>query len=282
MRCGGLDTPYGFSLSIERTHFNGSQFELRISRQTFRTQTHFYLPSVTSDLVSIPDFEALAARDFCTCGNYSPPLIYTSASKVSDIYSFLIAREDTTKSFNIETVTAYARTKLRAIRFGGKCIEERWDISPDNYTKVCTAIYLFVRWALKKQRATLNAAMLHMAKADERKTWIGWVLNAMRRDISEKTNIRLCRHNNAVTALAGSSNKETACLTNANNWFARVHIEFSNDILCMSRTRDHDAPIRYEQVQHIDHTPAPLPVETQIKYKPRSTKANTNPSHGHS
>nr|WOK58307.1 MAG: nonstructural polyprotein [Jingmen bat bastrovirus 1] len=277
MKCGGLDTPYGFSISIERTQFNGSQFELRISRQTFRTQTHFYLPSVTSDLVAIPDFEALAARDFCTCGDYDPPKIYTSASKVSDIYSFLIAREDTAKSFNIETVTAYARTKLRTIRFGGKCIEERWDISPTDYTKVCTAIYLFVRWALKKQRVTLNAAMTHMGKADQRKSWISWMFNAMRRDISEKTNVRLCRHNDAVTAVLGSTNKETACLTNVNNWFARVHIEFSQDILCLSRTRDHESPIRYEQVQYIEHAPAPIPVETQIKMQETINRGEHKP-----
>lgn len=277
MRCGGLDTPYGFSISIERTQFNGSQFELRISRQTFRTQTHFYLPSVTSDLVSIPDFEALAARDFCTCGGYSPPLIYTSASKVSDIYSFLIAREDTAKSFNIETVTAYARTKLRAIRFGGKCIEERWDISPTDYTKVCTAIYLFVRWALKKQRVTISTALTHMAKADERKTWIGWMLNAMRREVSDKTNVRLCRHNSAASALLGSPNKEIACLNTVNNWFARVHIEFSKDILCLSRTKDHDAEIRYEQVQYIEPAPAPIPVEAQVKMCAAENKGELAP-----
>jgi predicted ATPase len=278
MTCGGFHTPYGFSISIERVQHNGSQYELRITRQTISQRAHFFLPSFMSDLVGVPDFTFLARRGFCKHSDSHGEYIWTSAQRVNDIFQYAMAREFNDRSFNLETVVAYARSKTNALTQqsgnSSKLISSRWNIQLPELNKVCTAIYLLASWERMIQRRVTTAAFEHMAELDKKKSFYSKAGSHMRHWLQDALHLKLCKHNAVHTCFHGNAVDE--CFNTTRNWFHRVNLKFQEDQMHTSQTPDCGTLMEYKYVDAPIVPESDLPIEIIAESKAIPTPIATN------
>jgi hypothetical protein len=156
---GGFDTPFGFSVLIEKTAWHGSQFELTISRVTAAGRFHYCIPNSLSDLIKVPNIRKIAATGFCK-RSFDPSAngmyIVTDGAKVRKLLDFINARAE--RGFTLDVVKGYARTLVAEIRLGGVLAESRWHCSSSDFSDLCVSIYV-----LSKYQRTLDALVVRMA-----------------------------------------------------------------------------------------------------------------------
>jgi len=162
---GGFDTPFGFSVLIEKTSWKGSQFELCISRVTAKGRFNYIIPNSLSDLIKVPNMRVLASKGFCKRhfdakdnSNY----IITDGSKVRKLLDFINARAE--KGFSLEVVKGYARTLVSEIRLGGHLAETRWHCSTSEFSDICVSVYLLAKYQRMMDSLIIDMASAHLDK----------------------------------------------------------------------------------------------------------------------
>nr|QYF49505.1 MAG: non-structural polyprotein [Xinjiang sediment hepe-like virus 1] len=221
---GSFDTPFGFSVVIEKVRHWGSRFELRISRITAASDFFYSIPNSMVNLCKVPNFRELAKRSFSDCKPSDNSLyIITDADKVRRLYQFVHARA--LKGFTLETVKAYARTLITEIKLGGKIVEERWHCSIESFSDLCVSIYILATYRRVCDEAIIKDSLAHMQEMGTKSSF--WD--------------KICRW------FSGPNEPNRFIKGDEENAFTNFTISFFKDLDCMSHTRDqkHDLEIFY-------------------------------------
>jgi len=168
LKVGGFDTPYGFSVIIEKVKRNGSQFELDIHRTTSSGTFFYQIPNSMIDLVKVPNLREVAVNGFCK--RQKIPYIVTDGEKVRKLIQFIHSRED--KGRTLTAVKAYARTLVTEVRLGDRIAEHRWSLDFNELSDVCLSVFILATRRNQIDNRVLSKAMVHMSKvADKRGFW---------------------------------------------------------------------------------------------------------------
>lgn len=162
---GGFDTPFGFSVTIEKMYQFGSQFTLNISKTTAKGAQFYCIKSGLSELCMVPNFRILATQGFCKREmdvNDRSNYIITSREKVKRLLDYVNARAG--KGFTLDTVHAYMRTLIAEIRLGGVLLEERWNLTPQEFADLSISIYLLSLYQRKLDSAVIDDARTQLDK----------------------------------------------------------------------------------------------------------------------
>jgi hypothetical protein len=167
MKIGGIDTPYGFSMVIEKKRHNGSQWKLSVSRASLSGTFYYRIPSAMKHLCRVPDFQKMAQNNMC---KYQDIVYFNcDVEKVKKIYFFMLARVE--KGFSLDTAKAYARTLIHEVRFDKRIVERHWEITAEEWTKLCTAIFLLALIQRRREDKTCSMAIKKLNALDRKKTW---------------------------------------------------------------------------------------------------------------
>jgi hypothetical protein len=171
---GGFSTPFGFNVIIEKVAYHGSQFELNIYRSTASGDFSFTIPNALSDLIRVPNFRMLAARNFCK-RNFDPKdhsnYIITDGAKVRKLLDFINARAE--KGFSLDVVKAYARTLVSEIRLGSRTVEQRWHCTSSEFSDICVSVYILSAYQRRFDAHIIDAAFSHMDKIGAERSLFG-------------------------------------------------------------------------------------------------------------
>lgn len=162
---GGFATPFGFNITIEKTAWHGSQFELAISRVTAGGAYYYTIPNALADLIRVPNFRAIAATDFCKRRfNSGDPKFYivVDAAKIRKLLDYINARAE--KGFTIDVVKGYARTLVSEVRLGNVLAEHRWNCTMTEFSDLCISIYLLSAYQRKLDRVIVDASLQHLSE----------------------------------------------------------------------------------------------------------------------
>jgi len=149
---GGFETPFGFSVLIEKTYRNGSQFALTITRAHGTGSLRQRIPSNMNEIVRLPDFVDMAKNGFCP--NRPVKFLFMERDKIARLYHYILAREE--KQFTFNTALAYARSELRAVRLGTQLIDKRWDIDCNEFLAAVCATFILARLQRMRANMTMN------------------------------------------------------------------------------------------------------------------------------
>ena len=230
LRTGAIDTPYGFSMVIEKVNKWGSHFHVRITRATAGGAFFYRIPNDLIGLCKVPSFTALAVNKFCK--RQEIKYITTDLNKVRKLFAYITARD--ARGFSLETVKAYARTMCNEVRFGDTIVEQHWNISIDDFQELCLAIYILAVVRKQKESHVLDRAMNHLAKLgdkpsffqrcwDDVKAWLrsaGWDLDA--------------NHHHATDPMLDGKSK---------NLFNHATLKFFEDIEIHNQVREYDSAL---------------------------------------
>lgn len=227
LTCGGFDTPFGFSVTIEKAGRKGSQFEVNISRTTASGRFFYVIPNDMSDLIRVPNMRYLAANGFCKRNfreNDPANYIVTDGSKIRKLLDFINARAE--RGFTLDTVKGYARTLVSEIRLGGALAEKRWHCTSDEFSDLCISVYILSMFQRIRHRCVLNLATDHLDALGKPQGWWSSVLDVLSDiGIHVAHNHKKCKDQKI---LEGQSN----------NIFDRVALKFFEDHDCYDRVSE--------------------------------------------
>nr|WPR18104.1 MAG: RNA-dependent RNA polymerase [Chemarfal virus 142] len=233
---GAFDTPFGFSIIIEKTAVHGSQFTLDIHRVSSAGSFFYNIENSLVGLCKVPNFRLIAAGGFCK--KKQIPYIITDTEKVKKAFQFIHARAD--KGFTHETVKAYTRTLIYETRLGSRIIEARWHCSVEEYSDLCLSIFILALYRRMVDAEVIRAAVEHLATLGSThgitKRFLKWL----------RTSLHL-PHNHASNHLLDTEeNFEGQRILNIrtefqdNNIFKMASIEFFDHYDQHDSIRDHD------------------------------------------
>uniref|UniRef100_A0AB38ZJL2 Non-structural polyprotein n=1 Tax=Crocidura lasiura astrovirus TaxID=3139461 RepID=A0AB38ZJL2_9VIRU len=250
----GFDTPFGFSIIIEKTRRMGSQFELNISRTTAPDRLVARIPSAFTDLIRLPNFRVLASKGFCKRNFTEDPdnYIITDAYKIRKLLEFIDAR--TASGCTLETVKAYARTLISEIRLGGKVAEHRWNCSTIEFSDICISVYILSIYKRKLHGEIITSCMTHMDEIA--RTW-GWVdkISAFFKEHQSDLPFGKKVHNHKINHVIAED---------TTNIFHRVSVSFFDQHSSEDSIHEHG----YDQTVFFDYSPAPLPEDDIVPAAP--------------
>jgi len=231
---GGLDTPFGFSLLIERTKQWGSQFELTITRTTAGYRPFFAIPSVMQDLTFVPNYRKMAGTGFCKRKFKGPKenpdyYILVDQRKFRKLFDYSAARVE--KAFTFSNVRGYARTCTNEIRLNGTIRERSWDISTEEMNDVCLSVYIMILYQHRLNTAIISEAIEHMNQLGEE---VSFVRKAFRW-IRDKTGFTEVDHDKSSH---GGRDVQISAQDSV-NLFHRVTVRAIETTLVMDRVEDH-------------------------------------------
>nr|USM11153.1 MAG: non-structural polyprotein [Avian associated bastrovirus 2] len=246
-----FDTPFGFSVSIEKTRRMGSQFELTITKITAAERFTASLPAGFTGLIKVPNFRHLA-RKLCKRGfkdereNY----IFSDAYKVRKLMDYVNARRSDGRT--LEVVKGYARTLVSEIRLGQKIAEHRWNCTTEDFNDLCISIYILSIYQGRLHGEITAECMAHM---DEIERDFGW-FKQLRHRITKKivsTFVGEVTHNHKINHVISED---------TSNIFHRVCVQFFKDHESDGTSVEHfhDTPVFFDY----NEVEEPLPEDVFI------------------
>jgi hypothetical protein len=198
LKVGAFETPFGFSVTIEKTYVNGSQFTLDIHRVTSAGSFFYNIESSLIGLCKVPNFRVMAARKFCK--QQEIPYIITDAEKIKKLFQFIHARAE--KGFSLETVKAYARTLICETRLGAKIVEARWHCNIEEFSDLTLSIYILALFRRMVDAEVLSDAISHLHKLGETQGFgsqiYHWICDTFKVEHRHVTNHKLDDESNRV------------------------------------------------------------------------------------
>lgn len=226
---GGFDTPYGFSLIIEKVRHNGSQWELNIQRTTTAGTFFYRIPNTLSNLIKVPNFTVMAKKAFCNHAGVE--YIVTDARKVRKLYTFLISREQ--KGFSLDTAKAFARSLLSEIRFGGAIVERNWDLTPEQFSDLVLSVFILVTLQRRREREVYRMAIDEMDKLDETQSFfMKWL-----RSTKAFQHVMHFFHSGVICD--GNCRSKDLITLETENLYGRAALSFFQDVLVENSVKEY-------------------------------------------
>nr|QYF50022.1 MAG: replicase [Beijing sediment hepe-like virus 3] len=239
LQIGGIDTPFGFSLVIEKVKRNGSQFELDIHRTTASGTFFYQIPNTMVNLVKVPNLREVAAKGFCT--RQTIPYIITDAEKVRKLFRFIYSRSE--KGYSLETVKGYARTLVSEVRLGDRVAEHRWDLTFEEFADVCVSVYILATHRRQIDNRVLEKSLNHLSKIESGRGFWDKLFECMHDAMwSMLEGSGLLYHRDLVNITGHGTDKFLD--KQGRNLFKRMFIDFYQDHDCYSEVTAH--PISFQ------------------------------------
>lgn len=238
---GGFDTPFGFSVLVEKTRFWGSQFELNISRVTASTRFFYGIPSGLNTMLRIPNYRKMAVTGFCKRKINANPedyYIVVDRKKYERVWNFAMARTDT--AFTVTTIKAFVRTVLSSVVISGVTYEDKWNVTCEEVGDVCLSIYIMGRYTKRVESLVIDEAFHHMEKVGEEEGWFTMIVRLLtERGFPDVLTAHGPRHH---------STKNTRTLkADSDNAFHAVFVKHFEDFKVRGAVKEHglDMEVRY-------------------------------------
>jgi putative hemolysin len=266
LKIGGIDTPYGFSLLIEKQYHKGSQWKLRISRVNIAGSFYYRIPTAFKTVCKVPDFHVMAKSAFTK----HQPIVYinTDTKKIKKMLEFLSSRDG--KGFTLETAKAYGRTLITEIRFDKRVVEYEWDISVKDFNKVCMAVFILATLEKRRETKILQLATKRMNDLDKDQAWYDRLVEKVGDTLSYCFDL-FEREFNSLFEYApspperghGTKKREATALLHGDtkNIFARATIEFYQELQVENRVSDYSENILDFKIHPIPSEPEPYTAE---------------------
>lgn len=240
LQVGGIDTPFGFSLMIEKVKKNGSQFELDIHRVTSSGNFFYQIPNSMVNLVKVPNFREMAAKGFCQ--RQAITYIITDAEKVRKLCRFIYTRAE--KGYSLETVKGFARTLVSEVRLGDRVAEHRWELTQDQFSDICISVYILTTFRKMIDERVIDKSFEYMAKIKENDSFWGrfsLVIQDALWKVLERTGLFYHRD---LVALTGHGKDSVLKMDEGRHLFKKAFLDFYEDHDCYSRVTSH--PLNFQ------------------------------------
>jgi hypothetical protein len=245
LKIGAIDTPYGFAMLIEKQRHNGSQWKICISRTTVGGQFYYRIPTALRHVCKVPDFAKMASNAMCKYQDIE--YINVDAEKVKKIYFFIHAR--TGAGLTLETTKAFSRTLINEVWFDKTIVEHKWNISFNDFSAVCIAVYLMCLLQKKKENKICVLSHEEMAKLDKTEGWFKRFFS----DLSEHIDSffdgigEKARYDSDGKLLHDCHKKKATALLHGKtkNVMARATLKFYQDIAVEDRVDDYEYTDEY-------------------------------------